>query len=89
MREPEAETLALKALAYLAADADTLLRFLALSGLEVEDLRARAAEPELLAAVMDFVLGDEKLSAAFANAQDPDAPALNAIRRALPGAADR
>ena len=58
MHRSEAETLALKVLAFLARDADALARFLALSGLELEDLRARAADPELLAAVVDFVLAD-------------------------------
>jgi hypothetical protein len=80
-----AEILALKALAYLATDGDGLVRFLALSGLELEDLRARAGSPELLAGVVDFLLSDEALCAAFLAAEDIDAPTLHAARRGLPG----
>jgi hypothetical protein len=87
MRTSEAETLALKALAHLAAEPDALLRFLTLSGLTLEDLRERAADPELLAAVMDFLLAEDALSSSFAGTEDLRPEELHAIRRALPGAA--
>jgi len=56
-----AEIIALQALAFLASDDDWLGRFMALSGINGEGLKARAGEPELLAAVLDHVLGDESL----------------------------
>jgi hypothetical protein len=87
MRTSDAETLALKALTHLAGEPDALLRFLTLSGLTLEDLRERAGEPELLAAVMDFLLGDDGLSSSFAEAEELRPEELHAIRRALPGAA--
>ena len=87
MRASEAETMALKALTHLAGDPDALLRFLTLSGLTIEDLRERAGDPELLAAVMDFVLADDRISAEFADAENLRPEMLHAIRRALPGAA--
>ena len=80
-----AEVIALQALAFLAADSGRLERFLALSGLDGATLRARAGEPELLAAVLDHVLGDESLLFVFCETGNlpPDAP--RQARRALPG----
>ena len=86
MHRSEAETLALKTLAFLARDADGLLRFLTLSGIEIEDLRARAAEPEVLAGVLDFLLADDALLNAFATQENVDLQTVYAARRALPGA---
>ncbi len=87
MPSSSAETLALRALTHLAGEPDFLLRFLALSGLEIDDLRERAAEPEVLAAVLDFVLADDGLLRGFAAAEDIDPKLVHAARRALPGAA--
>jgi hypothetical protein len=87
MHASAAETLALKALAHLAGDGDALVRLLTLSGLKLEDLRVRAADPELLAAVIDFLLSDDSLCAAFCASENLDAQTLHAAaRRALPGA---
>ena len=80
-----AETFALKALAFLAADEDVLVRFLNQSGLELGDLRERAGEPELLAGVLDFILGDDALLTAFAGGEGVDPKFVHAARRALPG----
>ena len=87
MRAADAETLALKALGFLARDTDALLRLLTLSGLELDDLRERAGDPELLAAVMDFLLSDDGLLARFAEEEGLGAEEIHAARRALPGAA--
>ena len=86
MDRSAAETLALKALAFLAGDGETLGRFLALSGLDVEDLRERVDDPLLLAAVVDFLLGDDKLLSGFAEGEGMDTKIVHAARRALPGA---
>ena len=87
MHRAAAETLALKGLGHLAADGDSLLRFLRLSGLEIADLRDRASDPELLAAVVDFLLADDKLCESFLTAEQIQPQALHAARRALPGVA--
>ena len=87
MDRSAAETLALKALAFLAGDGETLNRFLALSGLHLEDLRKRADDPLLLGAVLDFMLGDDKLLSAFAQSEGTETRTVHAARRALPGAA--
>ena len=77
----------MKALTHLAGDPEMLGRFLSLSGLEIDELRARAAEPELLAAVLDFVLGNEPVLTAFLAAEGINANVVHAARAALLGAA--
>ena len=85
MRQTEAETLALGALSWAAADGQALNDFLESSGLTLDDLRASADTPELLAALVDFLLAHEKLAAAFCASEGLEAEALKAVRRALPG----
>ncbi len=87
MRTSSAETLALKALGFLATDSEALVRFLRISGLEIEDLRMRAGDPDVLAGVMDYLLADDKLCEAFVNAEQINPQELHAARRALPGIA--
>ncbi|MDZ4735072.1 MAG: DUF3572 domain-containing protein [Rhodospirillaceae bacterium] len=82
----DAETLALIALAHVASDDDLLPRFLALSGLDLDDLRARAQDPVMLGAVLDFLLAHEPDLIAFAEAQEIAPAAIARARRALPGA---
>jgi hypothetical protein len=55
----EAETLALSALAATLTDERRARRFLDLSGIDTEDLRRRAAEPALLAAMIRFLEAHE------------------------------
>jgi hypothetical protein len=87
MQTDAAETLALRALAWAAADGRALAAFLAASGLTIKGLREKAGEPELLAAFLDFVLaGDRTLEAMCAEAEF-DAADLHEARRALPGRA--
>jgi hypothetical protein len=61
-----AETIALQGLAFLAEEPGRLARFLALTGIEAGELRARAGTPELLAAVLEHLAGDESLLLVFA-----------------------
>ncbi len=79
------EVIALQALAFIASEADRLDRFMQLSGIDPATLKARAGEPELLAAVLDHVLGDESLLFLFCEAQGLATEAPRAARRALPG----
>ena len=53
------ETLALSALAATLTDERRAQRFLALSGIDTEDLRRRASEPSLLAALLRFLEAHE------------------------------
>lgn len=82
----EAETLALKALAFLAQSEEDLERFLALSGVTMADLRSRADDPEILAAILDFMLTDDARVTGFCESAGIDPRELHAARRALPGA---
>jgi len=82
----KAETLALKALAYLAQSDEEMERFVALSGVTPANLRARAGDPEILAAVLDFILTDDGRVAGFCESVEIGPTELQAARRALPGA---
>jgi catabolite regulation protein CreA len=62
-----AESLAIQALAFLAADAERLGRFLAITGLGPNEIRAAAREPHFLAGVLEYVTSDEQLLIDFAN----------------------
>ena len=55
----DAETLALSALAATLTDERRAQRFLDLSGIDTEELRRRASEPALLAAVLRFLEAHE------------------------------
>ena len=55
----DAEALALSALAAALTDERRAQRVLALSGIDTEDLRRRAAEPALLAALLRFLEAHE------------------------------
>jgi hypothetical protein len=82
-----AESIALLALAFVASEDEQLARMLAETGLTAEDLRANAAEPTLLAGVLDFVLADEARLLEFcaSTGLEPDRPAR--ARAEFPGAA--
>lgn len=62
----DAESLAIKALAFLAGDPERLGRFLAITGLGPETIRKAASNPGFLAAVLDYLSSDETLLVTFA-----------------------
>jgi hypothetical protein len=68
-----AESLAIEALAFIASDPERLSRFLALTGIEPQEIRAAAQDPTFLAAVVDYVAADERLLLDFVrdNGGDP------------------
>lgn len=80
-----AQTIALKGLAFLANSPQDLQRFVDLTGADGAQLRARAADPEFLAAVLDFLLTDDSLLAGFCAGELLDPPSVHAARRGLPG----
>ncbi|WP_421695182.1 DUF3572 domain-containing protein [Aestuariivirga sp.] len=83
----EAEVLALNALGFLAAEPDRLQRFMDLAGLDIQAIRASAAEPAFLGAVIDHLLADESLLLIFAEEQQMRPDRIASLRRKLPGAA--
>ena len=66
MSRETAEEIAAAALLFLAGDGPRIGRFLNETGLDAASLRARAGEPEVLAAVLGCLLGDESALLAFA-----------------------
>ncbi len=85
MNTDRAETIALQALAFLAADEQALDGFVQLTGLGIGELRSAAASPEILAGVLDYLLQDEAMLLAFCAAAEirPDEPIR--ARAYLPG----
>jgi hypothetical protein len=61
-----AESLAIQALSFIAADPERLGRFLAATGIGPGDIRAAAREPLFLAGVLDHIASDESLLTGFA-----------------------
>lgn len=80
-----AETLALRAIAFVAAEADLLGAFLAQSGADPSELGARLADRAFLAGVLDFVLSDDAVARAFSQSEALPPGAILAARGALPG----
>ena len=85
MQAEAAETVALRALGWLAAEEDLLGVFLGSSGASVDDIRDRAGDPEFLGAVLDFILMDDAWVLGFAEANDLHPDTVFAARQALPG----
>ena len=85
MERQAAEVLGARALGFLAEQPDVMGRFLAVTGVDVGELRANAGAPELLAAVLDFLRGDEELAAGFCAAAEITPEDFAACRAALPG----
>lgn len=78
-RREWAETLAIAALGFLASDQERLERFLALSGLSPETLRAAAEAPGFFAGVLEYLLADESLFHVFcAHADESPADVVTA-----------
>jgi hypothetical protein len=83
MSRAAAESLAVEGLSFLAADHTRIERFLTLSGLDPETLRAAAASPGFLGAVLDHLAGEEDLLLAFATNRGLDPGTIAAARRVL------
>ncbi|WP_112664156.1 DUF3572 domain-containing protein [Microvirga flavescens] len=62
----EAESVAVNAFARIVADEERLTRFLAISGLQPDSIRAAANAPGFFAAILDYVASDEALLLALA-----------------------
>ena len=78
-----AEIVAIRALSFIADDAERLGRFLAESGIGPETLRNAAADPRFLVSVLDFVMRDDATVKAFADASQLHPTNIAAARQAL------
>lgn len=79
----DAETLALQVLGHVAGDPALGPRFLDLTGLDGVRLRQRAAAPETLAAVLDFIMRHEADMLGCAQAIGARPEAIAAAARTL------
>ncbi len=88
MTPEQAERLAVQAFVWLSSDRAAVERFMAETGATPADLRKAVSESDFALAVLDFLLGDERLLRAFCKdaGLPPDRPL--AARRALPGGAE-
>ena len=82
-RAVDSSAIAVEALAFLASDVERLERFLALTGLSPDTIRAAAASPGFLAAVLDHLADDESLLVAFAANAGRDPTEVLAARARL------
>jgi hypothetical protein len=85
-RQGAAEQLAIAALTFIAAEHDRFARFVDLSGIAVESIRAFAHEPDFLAGVLDHLVSDEALLVTFAAEIEIDPHDVLAARDLLAGA---
>jgi hypothetical protein len=81
----EAEMLAVAALSFLAEEPERLGRFLAVTGIEPENLRSAAGTRGFLPGVLDHLIGDESLLLDFAARQGIAPSEIPAARAVLGG----
>ena len=81
----QGEALALQALAFVVGDEDLGPRFLALTGMDADGLRAAASETGTLIAVIDFLMFDDRLVMQFAESAGIEPATVAQIRFALAG----
>lgn len=85
MQRQAAETIALQALAWIAADDEMAGAFLSGTGATAGEIAERAGDPDFLVAVLDFLTADDRTVAAFCDAAGLGYDAPLAARRAIPG----
>jgi hypothetical protein len=83
--QESAETLALEALAWLAGNEDLLPVFMSSSGISEADVKAGAADPVFLGAVLDFLMMDDAWVVQFCDAKTIPYDRMIQARAALPG----
>ena len=83
--QESAETLAIQCLGWLLANDELRPVFMGATGVGEDDLRHGAADPLLLAGVLDFVMMDDAWVIAFCAAAQLPNDALIGARALLPG----
>ena len=84
-----AAALAVAALGFIAGDGERLGRFLAITGIGPESIRAAAREPDFLLGVLDYLVSDEPLLIAFAEENDFEPEHVARAREVLAGPPSR
>jgi len=83
LNHDDAALLALRALAHVAGDDELGPRLLAVTGLDPAELRARAGDPVVLAAVLEFLTSHEPSLIKVADALDVKPQRLAAAQGVL------
>lgn len=86
-QQEAAETLALQALAWLAANEDLMPVFMDATGASSDDLRNQAGDPAFLGAVLDFLMMDDAWVISFCDSVRVPYDRIKMARQALPGGA--
>lgn len=79
-----AEALAVQALGFVASDPELLPRFLAITGIEAQQIRRAAMEPGFLAGVLQFILAHEPTLLRFSQEAGIAPGEVGRAARALP-----
>lgn len=82
-KSERADQLAVAAFEFLAAEPARIGRFLDVTGISVESIRAAVQEPRFLAGVLDYVTGDEPLLLDFSRQTGVDPNEIVAARDIL------
>lgn len=82
----DAETIALRALTYVAQEEKVLQSLIAQSGMSSSSLQERLHDPDFLGGILDFLLSNEKLLVDFCEIEKLSPDKLARVRQALPGA---
>jgi len=85
MSQESAETIALQALAWLAANEDLLPVFLGSTGAVGKDLRERVKDADFLSSILDFLMMDDAWVVSFCDMADLSYEKPMLARAALPG----
>ncbi len=87
IKQEAAETFAVQALAWMAANEDLMPVFMDASGASADDLRLQAGDPGFLGAVLDFVMLNDAWVIEFCDSINAPYERIMQARQSLPGGA--
>ena len=85
MNPDQAETVALRALAYMAADEELSSRFAGATGASLAEAPSRLSEPGYLAGILEFLLQEDRWVTGFCDGEGLAYDAPMRALMALPG----
>ena len=85
MNQDAAQTIALQALSFLIEDDERLGGFMGATGIDADDLRRTATDPDMLGGVLDYLLAFEPLLMEFSDHANLPPEDAAMARQALPG----
>lgn len=83
LERDEAETIALQCITFLAEDPSRISRFMAITGIDVQELSKNIEKVAILAAALDYLMKEESLLLMFASNFGVSVHKLPAARAAL------